>query len=136
MPGGLTFDSTQSYVAFAVVKFVGYGLSAVYFNKRYSDRVANPFLFGIARTILGMSVGAIVGLAGLIKLELAVVVFIWALIPFRIGEWFLTLWLFYRQGEKFASRVWTDVFVGVLFSFILDVPAILGFLATGGLWIC
>jgi hypothetical protein len=30
MPGGLAFDSTQSYIAFGIVKFVRYSLAGLY----------------------------------------------------------------------------------------------------------
>jgi hypothetical protein len=136
MPGGLTFDSTQSYVAFAAIKFVGYSASAFFFNKRFIAPDANPVVFGLTRTILGMSVGAVAGLIGLVEIELAMLFFMLALIPFRIGEWFLTLWLFYRKSENFRGRLADCVALAVVWSFILDVPAAIGFLATGGLWIC
>lgn len=136
MPGGPVFDSTQSYIAFAAVKFVGYSLSTIYFNTRYADARANPFLFGFTRTLLGMLLGAVVGFLGLIALELAIFVFLLGLIPFRVFEWYLTLRLFFHKSENFKSSVVPDIGVGIGCSFALDIPAIIGFIATGGFWIC
>jgi hypothetical protein len=136
MPGGPAFDSTQSYVAFAVVKFVGYSISAIYFNTRYPDARANPLLFGLTRTILGMLLGAVVGFLGLVALELAVFIFLLGLIPFRVFEWYLTLRLFFHKSENFKSSLASDIGVGIGCSFALDIPAIIGFVATGGFWIC
>lgn len=136
MPGGPIFDEPQSYVALVVVKFVGYACSAYFFNARYSDSNANPFLFGAARTVLGMLLGAAVGFAGLITLELALLVFLVGLIPFRIFEWYLTLWIFYRKSSNYKASLVTNIVLGIVWSFALDIPAIIGFIATGGFWIC
>ncbi|MFT3742844.1 MAG: hypothetical protein QM785_00995 [Pyrinomonadaceae bacterium] len=136
MPGGPVFDAPQSYVAFALVKLVGYSVSALFFNARYADSRANPILFGVARTALGMLLGAAVGFAGLIEFELALVVFLSGLIPFRIFEWFLTLWFFYRRSENFQGTMASHITLGIVWSFVLDIPAIIGFIATGGYWIC
>jgi|CXWL01.1.fsa_nt_gi hypothetical protein len=136
MPGGPVFDEPQSYAALAVVKLIGYSASAFFFNARYGNRKANPILFGVARTALGMLLGAAAGFAGLIAFELAFIVFLLGLIPFRIFEWFLTLWVFYRKSENFRGTLATNVTLGIVWSFALDIPAIIGFIATGGFWIC
>lgn len=136
MPAGLEFDSAQSYAAFALVKFVGYSLSALFFNARYPDAKANPLLFGVTRTLLGMLLGAAAGLAGLVALELTTIVFLFGLVPFRIFEWLSTLWLFYRRDARFNGTVWQNTALGILWSFVLDIPAIFGFLVTRGFWIC
>jgi hypothetical protein len=136
MPGGPVFDSTQSYVMFAAIKFVGYTASAFFFNRRFEDKRANLFLFGISRTLLGMLLGAVAGLLGLITWELAFGVFLFGLIPFRIFEWYVTLRLFYGKSATFNESVQSMTLVGIVWSFVLDVPAIVGFIATGGFWIC
>src|SRR4051812_19052819 len=120
MPGGLAFDSAQSYVAFAAIKFVGYSASAFFFNKKFIGSRANPVVFGLTRTILGMSVGAVAGLIGLVEIELAMQFFMLALIPFRIGEWLLTLWLFFRKSENFRDKIADCVALAVIWSFVLD----------------
>ncbi len=136
MPGGLDLDATQSYAAFAAVKLVGYSASTIIFNQRSPDTKANPVLFGITRTLLGMLLGAAVGIAGLVTLELAFWVFLFALVPFRLFEWFATLWLFFRKSVEFRNQVGGNVAIGTAISFGLDLPAAVGFLITGGLWIC
>lgn len=136
MPGGPAFDSVQSYVAFAAIKFVGYTAAGVFFNTRFQEVRANPFLFGLTRTVIGMSLGAVVGLVGLATFELALLVFLLGLIPFRIAEWFSTLWVFYRTDPAFPEKSAMNVILGIVWSFGLDLPAIVGFIATGGFWIC
>lgn len=136
MPAGPVFDEPQSYIALAVVKFVGYSASAFFFNSRFPDSKANPLLFGAARTLLGMLLGAAAGFAGLVALELAILVFMLGLIPFRVFEWYTTLWFFYRKSDKFCGSRAENIVFGIIWSFVLDIPAAIGFLATGGLWIC
>lgn len=137
MPGGFAFDSTQSYVTFAVIKLIGYTVSTSYFNKRYSDVDANPLLFGLTRTLLGMLLGAVVGGVGLVTFQLAFWVFIICLVPFRIFEWYVTLRFFYGKSKDFnKSIINNEVIAGIAWSFLLDIPAIFGFIANGGFWIC
>lgn len=93
-------------------------------------------MFGLTRTVIGMLLGAAVGFAGLISFELALFVFMLGLIPFRIFEWYLTLWFFYRNSENFRGSRTESIVIGIMLSFVLDIPAIFGFLATGGFWIC
>ena len=83
-----------------------------------------------------MSLGAVVGLAGLVTMELAIVTFMAALIPFRIVEWLITLKLFYSKSDRYKGSLTNNVLLGVALSFAFDIPAAVGFLASGGLWIC
>ncbi len=83
-----------------------------------------------------MLLGAAAGLLGLVTFELAFMVFLLGLIPFRIFEWYITLRLFYGKSASFKDSVASMTALGIVWSFILDVPAIIGFIATGGFWIC
>ena len=136
MPAGPGFTSVTGYMGFAVVKYVGYTASGLIFNKYYRDKRANIFVFGLVRTVIGMSLGAVVGLAGLVTMELAIVTFMAALIPFRIVEWLITLKLFYSKSDRYKGSLTNNVLLGVALSFAFDIPAAVGFLASGGLWIC
>jgi hypothetical protein len=78
----------------------------------------------------------VVGLTGLVALQLAVVTFLAALIPFRIVEWLVTLKLFYGASDRYPGSLMNNVPLGVALSFAFDIPAAIGFLMTGGLWIC
>jgi hypothetical protein len=136
MPGGLAFDSTQSYVVFSGIKLVGYSLYALYLNSKYTSPNPNFLLVGVSRTLLGMLFGAVVGIIGFWALNMAVVFFLLALIPFRILEWSITMRAFYYNENYKREDFWKNIISGIICSFILDIPAILGFVATGGFWIC
>lgn len=93
---------------------------------------------GFFRTLLGMCLGlaywwllsrtfisdgeALFGLPGLI--------------PLRIIEWWLLIWLFFDRKPGRQGLGWRWVWYGILCSFFLDLPAVLGFLATGGIAVC
>lgn len=136
MPGGLALDSTQSYIAFSVVKLVGYSLFALYLNTKYSKSNWNFLLVGVTRTLLGMLFGVVVGIVGFWALELALTIFLVALIPVRFLEWWILLRMFYDRKAEDKNKLWEHVALGVLCSFVLDIPAIFGFIVTGGFWIC
>jgi hypothetical protein len=136
MPGGLAFDSTQSYIAFGVVKFVGYSLAGLYLKTQYPDSKANFLVVGLTRTLIGMMFGAAVGIIGFWALNLAFYVFLLGLIPVRILEWLLLLRIFFHRQADDKPKLLKNAALGVLWSFILDIPAIFGFIVTGGFWIC
>lgn len=136
MPGGLAFDSAQSYVAFAAIKFVGYSIAGLYLSSKHPTAGTNPLLFGLARTILGMLFGAVLGFIGLWTFELALIFFLVFLIPFRFLEWWIVLKIFFSRAFEQKYQMSNYTAVGVVWSFALDIPAILGFIATGGFWIC
>ena len=136
MPGGLDIHATQSYIAFGVIKYAGYSLSTLYLNHRYPDQPARPFIFGLFRTGLGILLGIIVGFIGLTYLQLALTLFIFGLLPIRLFEWWVTIRTFYRKSSKYPASLKNDLPLGVAYSFVLDAPALFGFLMTGGLWIC
>ena len=58
------------------------------------------------------------------------------LIPLRIIEWWLLIWLFFDRKLTRRSLGWRWAWYGVLCSFGLDIPAALGFCATGGIAVC
>ena len=103
MPGGLDPTSLTGYVGFAAVKYVGYSISGAIFNNYYPDKKANLFLFGLVRTGIGIALGAVVGLIALVKLDIALYIFLLGLIPFRIAEWLVTLRFVLRQERGFQG---------------------------------
>jgi len=136
MPGGITFDGTTSYIAFTAIKLVGYSWFGWYLDRLYSKSGLNFVLVGVSRTLLGMLFGAAVGLLGLITFELAMPFFLFGLLPVRIIEWWIILRVYYDRKGQDKERMRKYVGQGLAWSFVLDIPAIFGFLATGGLWIC
>jgi len=136
MPGGLTFDSTQSYIVFGAIKFVGYSLAARYLKTSYPDSNANVLLVGLTRTLIGMFFGAIVGMIGFWAFEVAFLVFLLGLLPVRILEWWILLRIFFDRKDEDKRKLGNNIALGVVWSFVLDIPAIFGFIVTGGFWIC
>lgn len=139
MPGGLS-DPVTGYLAFSAVKFGGYTLAALALNKSYSEKARNVFAVGGARTGIGMAFGA--ALAILLFSFLALlgplgfVAYYVAFIPVRLIEWWIIILIFYDREIQTRAKDWRNAGIGTVWSYILDVPALVGLLATGGLSIC
>jgi len=120
------------------VKLAGYCGAAHYLNRYFGDRKANVFVAGVTRTAIGLTVGvgsvALLSSLEVIRGEWLFYVF---LIPVRLCEWLLLLWLFYRK-PRWDQRTMTILSAkGMLWSFFLDIPAIIAvFVLPGGIWIC
>ena len=139
MPGGATSPAI-GYLVFGGIKFAGYTLAARSISKRYERTDRNAFAVGGARTLIGMIAGArYFGLLALLPQKTVAtggLVFLAGLLPMRIAEWWLLLWLFYDRGFEKSGLGWRVVALATLWSFALDIPAIAGAFFTGGFWIC
>ncbi len=83
-------------VYFAGVKLAGYCIAAGYLNRNFSDRKANPYLAGTTRTLIGLAAGVCaVALLNFVNVPKGEWLFLVLLIPVRMCEWLLLLWLFY-----------------------------------------
>ena len=95
---------------------------------------------GGVRTLIGMAAGAVhYGCWQLIPeswMAYGGLGYLIGLPPVRICEWWLLLWLFYDRSLEQRALGWRSVRSATLSSYALDVPAVLGFVFTGGLWIC
>lgn len=138
MPGGISLDEPQSYITYAVIKTVGYCAASLYFSSRYPHSNSNFLLVGVTRTMLGMLFGGIVGVIGFVALEMAMMVFLIGLIPIRFLEWWIIFKVYFYNSKDNLTEQQNiyNLGQGVIWSFMLDIPAICGFLANGGLWIC
>jgi hypothetical protein len=133
MPGA--GSTTVGYAAFCAVKLAGYSLSTFYFCKRHRARSWPSWLFGPARTVLGIGAGMAVALA-LARME-SLPLFLVSLLPVRIGEWLLVLWLFFGRGAIARRRWFVDAVVGTVWSYALDFIGLLAaFAVPGGFWVC
>ena len=127
------------YLGFCAVKFVGYSIAARFIARSYRRTDHNALLVGGVRTLIGMAAGAayyelwrlIPGMEGAGGIG-----FLGGLLPVRLVEWWLLLWLFYDRPLQQGSKDWRVVGLATVWSYALDVPAVIGFFVTGGLWIC
>lgn len=139
MPGGIS-NPALGYASFCAVKFAGYTLAAHVIAKSYGRGDVSIWRVGAVRTLIGMAAGAAYfgawhamgkPLGGdLTFLYLA------GLLPIRIAEWWLLIWLFYDRALAEREAGWWMVALGTVWSYILDAPAIVGFIATAGVWVC
>lgn len=135
MPAG---SETLGLAYFASVKWVGYCGAAVYLNRHFADRKANVLLAGAARTAIGLLAGiAVVAALSTFHVGRSNWLFFVFLVPLRVCEWLLLLWLFYRRPTWSSRSMMRFAAYGTIWSFCLDIPAILAvFVLPGGLWIC
>ena len=125
-------------VYFAAVKLAGYTAAASFLKRRYALPGVNAWVAGGVRTVIGLVVGVIaVFFASQLDIFRSTPTFFVLLVPTRIAEWLLLLWLFFERPNWSWSRALTWASLGTVWSFILDVPAIISaFALPGGMWIC
>jgi hypothetical protein len=138
MPLGITHP-VFGYAGFVAVKFAGYALAAHYIAKSYRRADRNRYVVGGVRTLIGMGTGA--AYAGIWSILPAVrtvggLLYFVGLAPVRVAEWWLLLWLFFDCRLENRPKGWGIVRVSTVWSYVLDLPAAIGFFVTGGLWIC
>jgi len=139
MPGGMS-DPIAGYATFAVVKLAGYSVAGYVLGKAYSQPRANAAVSGLTRTVIGLVVGAAYGSAmALLATQVGaagLVIFLVGLVPVRLGEWRVLLWLYYDRALAERRKDWGWATAGTAWSFVLDVPALFGAIVTAGVWIC
>jgi hypothetical protein len=135
MPAG---PAPLGFAYFAAVKLAGYTAAAVWLNRRSAQPMRRPFVFGLARTGLGVAAGFAFGFLALgLGVTKSEVTFYLLLAPIRLAEWCLIIWLFYGRETPNLQRLLMYAVLGSLWSYVLDLPAILAvFILPGGAWIC
>jgi hypothetical protein len=68
--------------------------------------------------------------------ELGFVAYYLVLIPVRLLEWWIIILIFYDRRVQTRAKDWRYAGLGTVWSYVLDVPALIGLVATGGMWIC
>ena len=144
MPAGIS-NPGLGYATFCAIKFAGYTAAAHLLSRQY-DRDLSAWKVGAVRTLIGMAAGAAyLGLWVLIertgyRLRSPVEGIPWpyliGLLPVRIAEWWLLIWLFYDRELREVAKDWLMVVLGTIWSYVLDALAIAGFIATAGFWVC
>ena|SRR5882672_3877489 len=135
MPGGPTLVGVAS---FAGIKLVGYGVAGYQLNRLCHTTKPHPVVFGLIRTTLGVAAGiAFASVALEWQVTRAEAVFYVGLAPVRMLEWLLMLWFFYVRSGLSRGRWVKYSVLGSLWSYLLDVPAVLSVIVIpGGVWIC
>jgi hypothetical protein len=128
---------TIGLIAYTSIKLIGYTLAGKKLNQWYKVSKPRPFIFGIARTVLGLTVGISV-LFLFDKLTSTMDNrFLFFLIPVRFFEWHLIIYFFYERHNYLFKRISGYSLLGILWSFILDIPAIATmFVIPSGVWVC
>src|SRR5215469_1894201 len=106
MPAG---PEPMGFAYFAAAKFLGYSAYCGFALQRKEESLApdkrqiSPWIAGAIRTVIGLAVGAVVGL-GFWKIPffdrhdtLAESLFFVLLIPVRVGEWWVLMRIFYKE---------------------------------------
>jgi hypothetical protein len=141
MPAGVNHPAL-GYLIFCGVKAVGYTAAAAVISRAYKRTDVNPLVVGVTRTLIGMATGVaffgiVLATAGLqfergIEVALAVI----TLIILRFLEWWILVYAFYDRHLSSPRRDWIVVVLGTVWSFVLDIPAALGYIFTCGFWVC
>jgi hypothetical protein len=144
MPAGISHPGF-GYATFCAIKFAGYTAAAHFLSMSY-DRDVSAWKVGAVRTLIGMAAGAAYfGPVGSDETHGACAgrhtrrvpaFYLAGLLPVRIAEWWLLIWLFYDRKLRELAKGWRMVWLGTIWSYVLDAPAIAGFIATAGFWVC
>jgi len=131
------------FVYFSAVKLAGYTAAAWYFKRDYKRPDSSVWKVGAARTALGIAAGVSYGAAWWFIAKRFHGAENWDswylpdLLPIRIGEWSLFLWLFFERASAQRSRLVRNVLLGTAWSYVLDAIGIFAaFIIPGGIWIC
>jgi hypothetical protein len=125
-------------IGFAVVKLVGYSLFCLRLEERGPSLTPRFVLAGLTRTALGLAFGIPYTIAfsrwapdlG----HVTTILFFVGLFPIRLLEWHILFRIFFHRVDEPPPRFWYLAGTGI--SYLLDIPAMFGYFATGGLWIC
>jgi hypothetical protein len=125
-------------LAFVAIKFAGYSLAGYQLRKWYQESSVNHFTFGAARTILGIIAGvSFAFLAEEMEIARSELDFFVYLLPVRLLEWLLVIWVFFQHKQVQTSRLVKHSFLGTVWSYVLDAPAVGSiFVVPGGMWVC
>ena len=123
---------------FAAVKLVGYTAAASFIKRRIPGSSASAWFVGGVRTVIGLGAGIgavyVASQLGILRSEVG---FYALLAPIRICEWLILLALFFRRPDWDLPRSLKLAALGTLWSYVLDIPAIMAmFVIPGGAWIC
>lgn len=131
------------FAYFSAVKFAGYTAAALYFKDSYQRPDLSIWKVGAARTALGIAAGVSYGAAWFLVGKFVNVdnfgpwPFLGFLLPIRISEWLLILWLFFERNRTPTGRLVKRALLGTGWSYVLDAIGIVAaWVIPGGIWVC
>lgn len=143
MPGGISHPGL-GYATFCAIKFAGYTAAAHVMSMSYNRDDLASWKVGAVRTLIGMAAGAayygmwhVLGASAFrTGGDSFPFLYLAGLLPVRLAEWWLLIFLFYDRKLREVAKGWRMVGLGTIWSYVLDAPAIAGFIATAGVWVC
>jgi hypothetical protein len=142
MPAG---PAPIGFAYFVAVKAAGYTAASVVLKNGYGLRdTPKPRVWsvGLTRTGIGVAVGLLYGglwmfLLGKIVGGSSPILYYVFLLPIRMAEWSLLIWLFFDRGSHDRTRMWKYAAFGTLCSYALDVIGVVAaWVLPGGIWVC
>ena len=135
MPAGIS-NPGLGYATFCAIKFAGYTAAAHFLSMSYNRDDLASWKVGGVRTLIGMAAGAAYyGLWTLIPrmthptaglFDGFPYLYLAGLLPVRIAEWWLLIWLFYDRALRQPPRAgawWGSARYGLMFWMHRPLPA-------------
>jgi Na+/melibiose symporter-like transporter len=117
-------------LVFSIIKYVGYLVFFKIFNT--NRNYVNPFLASLIRLVIGFIVGSAILYFSNAGRESILEVYFSATLIGRIIIWYSLLHFLYKKIDR--KRLFWGMISGVVLSYILDIPALLGlWYAVGGI---
>ena len=140
--------TAAGFLYFTGIKAAGYTAASVVLKIGYGLRGApkpSVWAVGLTRTGIGLAAGALYGGLWILALnkfntmegESSAVLFYVFLLPIRLAEWVLLIWLFLDRGLQQRGRMWKYAAFGTICSYALDAIGVAAaFVLPGGIWVC
>jgi len=132
MPAGID-NPVLGLVTFGAIKFAGYSLAARVIARKCDSTEHSPYAVGATRLAIGCILGPLYAFT--IAMHVGELFPLIGLFPVRMFEWWLIVWWFYDDEVRGRFR-WQVICLASVWSYVLNIPAIIGFIATAGVWIC
>ena len=142
MPAGGT---PMGFAYFAAVKAAGYTAASAVLKNGYGLRGSSKpsvWSVGLTRTGIGIAAGLLYGglwtfILGRFFANIAPILYYAFLLPIRLAEWSLLIWIFFDRGLHDRTRMWKYIGFGTLCSYVLDAIGVAAaFVFPGGIWVC
>jgi hypothetical protein len=127
-------------ITFSAIKFIGYVHAARALNWHYKEWDRSSWFVGGIRALVGLGGGTAYALCSLaVSLrgsEAGDLAFVAGLAVVRLIEWTFIIWLFYDRDFEYRRRAVVIVILATLWSFLLDLPAVFGFVQLSEFFMC